>query len=117
MTSTGVIRKWYADEGWGVLDSLDTPGGCWVHVSMLWAITLPPARENESIHITGSSVDAVVGETVDFEWEQVRQDGYDYRGISVRPRRDGPERTIRWEYGGDRRHSGVEFRTAPRLQE
>ncbi len=83
------------------------------HVGMLWAISLPPTREHETVHITGSSVDLVVGETVDFEWEQVPQDGYDYRAISVRPRRDGPTRTIRWEYGRDR-HPGFVMRVVPR---
>lgn len=98
-----------------MVESVDTPGGCWIHFSMLWAITLPPAREKEVIHVTGSSADLVVGETVDFEWEQVPQDGYDHRGISVRPRRDGPTRTVRWEYGGDR-HPGIVIRTVPRPQ-
>ncbi len=27
------MRTWYADEGWGVLDSDATPGGCWTHFS------------------------------------------------------------------------------------
>jgi hypothetical protein len=26
----GTIREWHADEGWGVFDSPETPGGCWV---------------------------------------------------------------------------------------
>lgn len=95
MTSTGVVAVWSGEEGWGVVESPDTPGGCWVHVGMLWAITLPPTREHETVHITGSSVDLVVGETVDFEWEQIPQDGYNYRAISVRPRRDGPTRACR----------------------
>ena len=30
MTRTsGVVREWHRDEGWGVLDSPATPGGCW----------------------------------------------------------------------------------------
>jgi hypothetical protein len=28
MTS-GVVREWHDDEGWGVLESTETPGGCW----------------------------------------------------------------------------------------
>ena len=113
MTSTGVIAMW-GDEGWGVVESPDTPGGCWVHVGHLWAITLPPTRRNESVHISRTGVpDPIAGETVDFEWERVRQDGYDYRAVSVRPRRSGPTTTIRWEYGSDR-HPGVVFRTVAR---
>ncbi len=26
--STGTVRKWQEDEGWGVIDSPHTPGGC-----------------------------------------------------------------------------------------
>ena len=26
---------WHDDQGWGVLDSPDTPGGCWAHFSHL----------------------------------------------------------------------------------
>jgi cold shock protein len=29
------VRTWHADEGWGVLDSDATPGGCWTHFSAL----------------------------------------------------------------------------------
>ena len=27
------MRSWCNDEGWGVIDSRDTPGGCWVRES------------------------------------------------------------------------------------
>ena len=29
------VREWHEDLGWGVLDSPDTPGGCWVHYSVI----------------------------------------------------------------------------------
>ena len=29
----GVVREWHSDEGWGVIDSDQTPGGCWAHFS------------------------------------------------------------------------------------
>ncbi|ROO52320.1 hypothetical protein EDC02_7242 [Micromonospora sp. Llam0] len=29
----GVIRSWNVDEGWGVIDSAETPGDCWAHFS------------------------------------------------------------------------------------
>jgi len=36
MGSTGTVRFWHRDEGFGVNDSPDTPGGCWAHFSHLW---------------------------------------------------------------------------------
>ncbi len=55
------VREWHDDEGWGVLDSPETPGGCWAHFS--------------AIEATGfRSLNA--GETVRIEWSQAEQDGY-----------------------------------------
>ncbi|WP_203819652.1 hypothetical protein [Paractinoplanes ferrugineus] len=31
MADPGVVRSWIPSEGWGVLDSSATPGGCWAH--------------------------------------------------------------------------------------
>ncbi|GAB3676664.1 cold shock domain-containing protein [Angustibacter aerolatus] len=30
---TGVVRSWSDDDGWGVVDSEGTPGGCFAHFS------------------------------------------------------------------------------------
>ncbi len=68
MVIRGVVREWHADEGWGVLDAAETPGGCWAHFSAL------RARGYRS---------AVSGQVVTFEFEQVWQDGYDYRATRV----------------------------------
>jgi CspA family cold shock protein len=32
-TVTATVREWYDEEGWGVLDSPETPEGCWAHFS------------------------------------------------------------------------------------
>jgi CspA family cold shock protein len=64
----GVVREWHAAEGWGVIDSADTPGGCWAHFSVL---QLPGYRSAE------------VGQTVTFEFERGWQDGYNFRAIRV----------------------------------
>jgi CspA family cold shock protein len=29
------VREWRAEDGWGVLDSVETPGGCWTHFSVV----------------------------------------------------------------------------------
>ena len=33
MTSRGIVRFWKSEDGWGVIDCAQTPGGCWVHFS------------------------------------------------------------------------------------
>ncbi|EME17512.1 hypothetical protein G419_19164 [Rhodococcus triatomae BKS 15-14] len=64
----GKVREWHAELGWGVLDSPDTPGGCWAHYS----------------NIDGTGFRALtVGATVDLDWEQREQDGYAFRATRV----------------------------------
>lgn len=62
---------WNIEEGWGVIDSPSTPGGCWAHfshVAMTGFRSLQP------------------GQLVELEWEPAQQDGYAYRAVRVRPR-------------------------------
>jgi len=68
MPSTGTVCSFNADEGWGVLDAPDTPGGCWVHFS---AIVGPGYRS------------LAAGELVRFRAERADQDGYAYRATKV----------------------------------
>ncbi|MFC3505235.1 cold-shock protein [Micromonospora krabiensis] len=68
MTSTGIVRTWNADEGWGVIDGPDVPGGCWVHFS---AVAVDGYRE-----LAG-------GQRVTFRAEVEAQDGFDYRAVKV----------------------------------
>ena len=47
MASIGTVRTWDDAEGWGVVDSADTPGGCWTHYSVVAVagqLSLPPGR-------------------------------------------------------------------------
>lgn len=71
LMSRGVVREWHHEDGWGVVDSQATPGGCWVlysHVEMPHPVELQ------------------VGQEVDFSFEHVTsQDGYQWRAIAVRP--------------------------------
>ncbi|MFB8318351.1 cold-shock protein [Streptomyces sp. NPDC056465] len=67
------VREWSDEEGWGVLDSSETPGGCFGHYADIQAPgfrTLSP------------------GQQVDLVWEApgFKQDGYDYRAVSIVPR-------------------------------
>jgi len=61
--TTGTVRVWHGELGWGVLDSLETPGGCWAHWSNIDKTQL---RVREA------------GEIVEFNWEQRSQDGYQF---------------------------------------
>ena len=66
----GTVRTWSDEQGWGVVDSHQTPGGCWVAAS---AVVSPgPAT-------------LVPGTGVELTWVDADQDGYLYRALSVRP--------------------------------
>src|ERR1700754_3034892 len=68
MTSVGSVRLFHPDEGWGVIDGPDVPGGCWVHFS---AVATDGYRE------------LVAGQDVSFRAEAASQDGYAYRAVKV----------------------------------
>ncbi|GHF68464.1 hypothetical protein GCM10018783_42300 [Streptomyces griseosporeus] len=70
---TATVREWRDEEGWGVLDSPETPGGCWAHYSDI---------QMEGFRTLSS------GQQVDLQWEApgFKQDGYDYRAVNVVPR-------------------------------
>jgi CspA family cold shock protein len=71
VTVTGTVRTWDAAEGWGVVDSPETPGGCWAHFS---AVAVDGYRA------------LVAGQAVALDWEQVvDQDGYRFRAVRVVP--------------------------------
>ncbi|WP_432489589.1 cold-shock protein [Kineococcus sp. SYSU DK018] len=69
MSARGVVRDWNDEEGWGVIDSPHTPGGCWVHSST--AMTTQDGLRP--------------GQDVAFTYEQGEQDGYDYRALRAWP--------------------------------
>ncbi len=65
-----VVRLWNEDEGWGVLDSLDTPGGCWTHWSR--------------IEMDGFKA-LTAGQHVRLHAESPGQDDFPYRAVRVVP--------------------------------
>jgi cold shock protein len=70
MSSVGIVREWNDDEGMGVIDSEDTPGGCWVHFS----------------HIVTDALGTLTpGDQVTFTYEVLPQDGFDYQAVRVWP--------------------------------
>ncbi|WP_030666213.1 cold-shock protein [Streptomyces cellulosae] len=70
---TATVREWRDEEGWGVLDCAETPGGCWGHYS---------AVEMEGFRALS------VGQRVGLVWEApgFKQDGYDFRAVRIVPR-------------------------------
>lgn len=75
METSGTVRFWYDEQGWGVIDSDATPGGCWAHFS----------------HISGPGYRSLQpGQDVAFEWEAAAQDGYSYRATRAWPAGDEP---------------------------
>jgi CspA family cold shock protein len=70
----GVVRVWHGDDGWGVVDSPQTPGGCWVHFSV---VDVPGYHELRA------------GQQVLLELEDADQDGYAYRATHVGPLQEG----------------------------
>ncbi|MGY2067612.1 hypothetical protein [Blastococcus sp. SYSU DS0619] len=77
MTSRGEVRVWHAEEGWGVLDSAATPGGCWTHYS---AVLVPGY----------GALDTAAA--VEFTFETAEQDGYAFRAVEVWPADQSPVR-------------------------
>lgn len=69
MRVQGVVRQWDEDEGWGVIDSEATPGGCWAHYS--------------SVNVPGYKKLAV-GTSVTFAVAS-GQDGFTYRAEDITP--------------------------------
>lgn len=75
MSTLGTVRVWYDEDGWGVIDSDETPGGCWTHYSQVAA---------------AGHRDLQAGQIVELEWEAARQDGFDFRALRAWPRGQPP---------------------------
>jgi CspA family cold shock protein len=75
-----IVREWHDDLGWGVLDSPETPGGCWTHFS---AIDTPLLGQIDGAE-TSDYKGLAAGDSVELAWEAPGQDGFDYRGVVVR---------------------------------
>lgn len=65
-----MVRSFDPDEGWGVIDGPEVPGGCFVHFS--------------NIEMDGYRA-LVAGQRVRFTYERPGQDGCAYRALTVWP--------------------------------
>jgi CspA family cold shock protein len=70
LPARGVVSEYWADEGWGVIDGPDVPGGCWVNWSVVVMECYPFLQP---------------GQHVEFSFEEADQDGYTFRAAEVRP--------------------------------
>jgi CspA family cold shock protein len=52
MNSVGTVRVWHREEGWGVIESPDTPDGCFAHFSVFWHEDIPEAEPGEVVHVS-----------------------------------------------------------------
>ncbi len=79
----GTVREWHDEQGWGVLDSPATPGGCWAHFS--------------AVQLTGYRT-LTPGAAVRFVFERADQDGFAFRAVQVFP--PGVEAAVPPSIGG-----------------
>lgn len=70
MRIVGTVREFRSDEGWGVIDSDETPGGCWVGFA--------------TINMMGFHK-LTYGDVVTADVEEGPQDGYNFRATEVWP--------------------------------
>lgn len=84
MAVQAVVRDWRDQDGWGVVDSPETPGGCWAHFSHL---------------ATDGYRTAHAGDVVMLEWEFAYQDGFNYRAVRLWPLGEGPTTQKTTDYG------------------
>jgi hypothetical protein len=73
-TASGTVRLWMADEGWGVIDSPDLPGGCWFEAAVV-----------EDLE-AGRTLRA--GQVVDVEWTTPGRNDHPCRATRVGMRDD-----------------------------
>jgi cold shock protein len=91
MTSTGTVKFWHRDEGWGVIDCADTPGGCWANFAAIWSDIKPTAGPGESV--SSGFLELFPGEHVTFAWKELtlsNRFGYEFIASWVHPQRDPP---------------------------
>jgi CspA family cold shock protein len=68
VTTAATVRDWHAEDGWGVLDSDATPGGCWTHFSNLDFDGYRSLSPGQQVELTA---------------EAPGQDGYPWRAVRV----------------------------------
>ena len=68
----GVVQSFDADEGWGVIEAPEVPGGCFVHFASIETPGYRQLRAGQHVRFT-------------FEKPGFLQDGCPYRALAVWP--------------------------------
>ncbi len=76
-----LLRFWDPAEGWGVIDSPETPSGCWAHFTHI-------QDDADADTAARGFRELSNGQPVGFTWEKYPQDGYEFRVIAVWPAMD-----------------------------
>jgi CspA family cold shock protein len=95
VAATGTVRERSADKGFGVIDSAQTPGGCWAHFSVI---------------VMDGYRTLTAGQRVLFTFERADQDGFSNRasrpGPTHLPARDWRQLCPGWNRRGQDQPSG-----------
>jgi CspA family cold shock protein len=86
------VREWHHEDGWGVIDCPEAPGGCWAHFG---AVLVPGYRTRRA------------GQSVELVLEARGQDGYAFRAVEVWPTGQTPVRSIPGPFGPSAAYSST----------
>ena len=73
------MREWHDDEGWGVVESDATLGGCWAHGTTVLVTGVRTLRAGSQVELT---------------FEVAEQDGHASRAVEVWPAGETPVRAV-----------------------
>lgn len=86
--ATGTVRTWTNPGSWGVIDSPDTPGGCWANHSHLVMSGVPLLKEGQTVTFdweTPPRWETVLGRHIASSGETPTWLGWPYRATRVQP--------------------------------
>jgi CspA family cold shock protein len=74
-TALGTVIRWDDGRGGAVVESAETPGGCWADASTVLHSTSPDGKLR-------------AGQVVQLEWTDVAAEGFAFSAVRVVPRED-----------------------------
>ncbi|QCB49395.1 hypothetical protein E5720_10745 [Rhodococcus sp. PAMC28707] len=76
LQTRAIVREFDAEEGWGVLDAPELPGGCWVHYSDIDGTGFRALTAGQLVNVEYEDLLALYG-------PGAQQDGYAFRATRV----------------------------------